>query len=71
VHKINGHRPVDILYQLLQANNRPLNHLVHEEIRISRSPAGGLDTLLTSSSKGPLFLCQYPATMFHSSSKPP
>jgi hypothetical protein len=37
VHKINGHRPADILYQLGQVNARLFNHSVH----LSREGAGG------------------------------
>jgi hypothetical protein len=29
VHKINGHRPVDFLYQLGQVYDRLFNHSVH------------------------------------------
>jgi len=29
MHKINGHRPVDILYQNGQVNDRLFNHCVH------------------------------------------
>ncbi len=37
MHKINGHRPADILYQLGQVNARLFNHSVH----LSREGAGG------------------------------